>query len=111
MRRGGTLRAVAFDLARLAVVGAPVTILPELLITPRGGADLAIAVDGTLVYVADGESAAPARRLVWVDRQGQETSINAPPRSYSSPRLSPDGTRVALFIQDQELDIWTWELA
>ena len=27
------------------------------------------------------------------------------------PRLSPDGTRVALDIRDQENDIWIWDLA
>ena len=44
--------------------------------------------------------------LVWVDRRGQETPLPAPPRSYVYPRLSPDGTRLAFFITDQELDIW-----
>ena len=42
------------------------------------------------------------RTLVWVDRQGRETPIPAPPRAYVHPRLSPDGTRVALYIADQE---------
>ncbi len=49
--------------------------------------------------------------LVWVDRQGQEAPLPAPPRSYVYPRLSPDGTRLALFISDQELDIWLWDLS
>jgi hypothetical protein len=36
---------------------------------------------------------------------------SAPPRAYLLPRLSPDGTRVALDIRDQENDIWIWDLA
>jgi len=49
---------------------------------------------------------------VWVDRQGREDPIKeAPPRAYFSPRLSPDGTRVALEVRDQEHDIWIWNLA
>jgi Tol biopolymer transport system component len=46
-----------------------------------------------------------------VDRQGQETPIDAPPRGYLYPRLSPDGTRIALSVGDQELDIWLWNLS
>jgi serine/threonine-protein kinase len=48
---------------------------------------------------------------VWVDRQGNETSIPAPLRAYDGPRLSPDGTRIAVTIRDQEFDIWIWNLA
>jgi serine/threonine-protein kinase len=48
---------------------------------------------------------------VWVDRQGRETPIPAPPRSYSYPRLSPDGTRIAVEVTAQEFDIWVWDLA
>ena len=33
-----------------------------------------------------------------------------PARAYFYPRLSPDGTRVALDIRDQEADIWIWDL-
>ena len=32
------------------------------------------------------------------------------PRAYLYPRLSPDGTRIALHVADQELDIWLWDL-
>ncbi len=50
------------------------------------------------------------RTLVWVDRQGRETPIPAPPRAYVYPRLSPDGTRIAVYANDQEFDIWVWDL-
>jgi hypothetical protein len=49
---------------------------------------------------------AAARSLVWVDRQGREESIPAPVRAYQSLRLSPDGTRAALDIRDEESDTW-----
>jgi serine/threonine-protein kinase len=48
---------------------------------------------------------------VWINRQGKEETINAPPRSYAAARISPDGTRVALEIRDQEYNIWIWDLA
>jgi serine/threonine-protein kinase len=46
-----------------------------------------------------------------VDRRGRETPLAAPARPYDSARLSPDGTRIAVSIRDQENDIWTWDLA
>jgi len=106
----GTLRAVAFDLRRLAVVGTSVAVLPQVRTTATGRADAAVAANGTLVYVPGGVTATE-RSLVWVDRRGQETPLAAPPRSYVYPRLSPDGTRLAFFVSDQELDIWLLDLS
>ena len=40
-----------------------------------------------------------------------ETSIPAPPRGYLLPRLSPDGTRIALDVAEENRDIWVWDLA
>jgi serine/threonine-protein kinase len=105
----GKLHAVAFDLARLAVIGTPVTVEPEV----PTDAGWAVAADGTLVYLSGGVSAKAAneRSLVWVDRRGHETPIaGAPPRNYAFPRISPDGTRLALYIPDREIDIWLWDL-
>ena len=92
--------------------GTPVTVLPRLVTTPRGAGDFVVAADGTLAYVdAPGAAAAADRTLVWVDRQGREEPLGAPPRPYFHPRLSPDGTRVAVAIEDQENDIWVWDFA
>jgi dipeptidyl aminopeptidase/acylaminoacyl peptidase len=47
---------------------------------------------------------------VWVDRKGHEEPINARPRPYGSPSISPDGTRLLLGMTDQETnDIWIWD--
>ena len=64
---------------------------------------------GTLAYAVSRTAGRPGT-LVWVDRRGREEAIAAPPRAYLYPRLSPDGTRVALDIRDQENDIWIWDL-
>jgi hypothetical protein len=106
----GTLRAVPFDLTQLQTRGTPVAVIPDVVTTPNGAVDAVVAGDGTLAYVAGGAMAAAPGTLVWVDRQGRETAIPAPPRMYGHPRLSPDGTRVAAFVADQELDIWLWDL-
>jgi serine/threonine-protein kinase len=49
---------------------------------------------------------------VWVDRKGREEPIKAPLHDYCCPRVSPDGTRLALQILDaNSSDIWIWNLA
>jgi serine/threonine-protein kinase len=108
----GTLRAVPFDLATLKTRDTPVPVIPAVVTKPFGAVDAVVAGDGTLAYVSggDAESFSGKRTLVWVDRKGQETPIPAPVRAYNFPRLSPDGTRIAVFAQDEELDLWLWDL-
>jgi serine/threonine-protein kinase len=106
----GTLRAVRFDLGRLEVLSDPVQVVEHVMTTGTGAANFAISERGTLVYVPGGVSTG-AQSLAWINRQGAEEPIKAPPRSYVIPRLSPDGTRIALDVRDQETDIWIWDLA
>src|SRR4030095_13889002 len=87
----GTLKAVAFDLARLAVVGSAVTVLPQVQTSATRAGKPGVAAKGTLVYVPGSVANAVQNSLVWVDRHGRETAVPAPPRSYVYPRLSPDG--------------------
>ena len=104
------LWAVTFDLASLEVTGTAVPVVSHVVTLPNGTAEFDVARDGTLVYVAGGAEAAP-RRLVWVDRAGREEALAAPERPYVAMSLSPDGTRVALEVGDQNHDIWLWDLA
>jgi serine/threonine-protein kinase len=109
---GGVLRAVPFDLRRLEVTGDAVSLQDGLAAAATGEAQYAVSRNGTLVYVPAGEGAAAVTAqssLVWVDRHGREEAIPAPPRDYTYPRVSPDGTRLALDIRDQERDIWIWD--
>jgi eukaryotic-like serine/threonine-protein kinase len=48
--------------------------------------------------------------LLWVDRRGVEESLGAPRLPYAYPRLSPDGTRIALDVGLPDRDIWIWDL-
>ncbi len=106
----GTLRAVPFDLASLTVTGDPVPVLEGVTTTGTGAASASFASDGTLVYVPGGaEGVGAERTLVWVDREGAEEPLVAEPRAYLYPRISPDGARVAIDVQDEERDIWIWD--
>jgi Tol biopolymer transport system component len=105
----GALRAINFDLDRLEVRGDPVLIQQSVVTTGIGAANFSIASDGSLVYLA-GSAAGPAdRAIVWVDRQGREEPVGAPRRQYMFPRISPDGSKVAVDSRDENLDIWIWD--
>jgi hypothetical protein len=106
----GTLRAVPFDLDRLEVKGTPTVVLEPVVTTSAGALDLVVAGNGTMVYVPGGIAGA-AGSLVWVDRAGREEPLGAPVRAYTYPRISPDGTRVAVDIRDRERQMWTWDVA
>jgi serine/threonine-protein kinase len=108
--RGGDLWAAPFDLDTLTVRGQPALVEQGIRVETGGAVQFAVANDGSLAYLPS--SAATARyTLVWVDREGRETPINTPPRTYIYPRISPDGTQVALDVRDEQNDIWVWSLA
>ena len=105
----GRLWAVPFDVDRLEVTGDPVPVLENVVTKPTGAVDFGVARDGSLVYVAGDFDRLPRRTLVWVDREGREEAISTPPRGYFYPRISPDGTQVALDVRDQGSEIWIWD--
>jgi len=72
-----------------------------------GATNYAVSRTGALFYLP-GAAGAGKRTLVWLDRNGREDPVNAPPREYTTLRLSPDETRVAVESRDQDLDIWVW---
>jgi len=78
--------------------------------TSSGAAQYSISATGSLVYVPGGVQASQ-RRLVWVSRNGAEQPLAAAARRYSTPRLSPDGRRVAVGIDEQETQVWLYDLS
>ena len=100
----GTLRAVAFDLGR----GTPAPVLEGVVTTPTGAAGIAVAANGSLVYVPSTAGAAGRQAIVSVDRQGRASPLPGLPLDlYRDVRVSPDGTRLALVTQT---DVWTYDL-
>ena len=109
--QNGTLMAVVFDLEKLEVDSAPVPILQDVMQPsgPHPGTHLTFSHTGDLVYVSD-VGREMGNTLVWVDRQGGEQLLSAPPRVYSQPRLSPDGQRLSVQIIDPQIDIWVYDI-
>jgi len=106
----GTLLAAPFDVDKLEVTGGSIA-LAEGVMTSfanlTGAAQFSVSDTGSLVYVSGGDPV--DRTLVWVDRDGREVLLAAEPGAYTHPRVSPDGSRVVLNVENQE--IWIWELA
>jgi len=103
---GGSLIAVPFDPHRLLVTGAAVPIVVGVL-QSRDVAQYSFSATGSLVYVPGGVQGNQSR-LVWVNRNGAEQPVAVPARDYQSPRLSPDGRRVAVATEGH---IWQYDLA
>jgi serine/threonine-protein kinase len=109
---GDTLFGIAFDARTKRTVGNAVPLVQGVSrsTTTANQAQFAIANDGTLAYVRGIGGGLAPKSLAWVDRSGRETRLHMPARNYTYVEISPDGTRLALDIRDQENDIWVYDL-
>jgi serine/threonine-protein kinase len=108
--RAGALYAVPFDPANLTVSGSPVAVLAEVMADPStGGVHYSFSDNGALAYVR-GQPWIAARELVRLDRQGRAQPVFERPLTYSSPRLSPDGRRLAVAIEGATDDLWVADI-
>jgi Tol biopolymer transport system component len=73
-------------------------------------AQVAVFATGTLAYVVGGQVPDLGRRLVWVDRRGHVDPLSVPPKPYYVPRLSPDGSLLAVQTLQSERRIWVHDL-
>jgi eukaryotic-like serine/threonine-protein kinase len=106
-----TIMGAPVDIANGRLTGTPVPLLEGVRTAPTvstGVSHFAVSRSGTFAYFP--AESIEQRTLVWVDRQGHETSIAAPPHAYRYPRLSPDGTRIAVEAEDGDDDIWIWDV-
>ena len=109
--RNGDLFAVPFDSRQLAITGNAVPVVEHVLRSATTGAtQYSISNTGSLVYVSGGTQA-DQRTFVWVNRNGVEQPLPAPPRSYLFPRISPDGRRIAVGITGIGAQIWIYDLS
>jgi len=105
----GTITAAPFDLRSLEFRGAAIPVAEQVSVAIGGSAELGISPGGTLVYASGTGS---ARFVVEVNRGGSVRALTTEMRSYSSPRVSPDGTRIAVEITDAGASsIWVYEAA
>jgi serine/threonine-protein kinase len=103
----GTLFAAPFALDRLEVRGTPAPVLEEVAYESRSGsAQFDFSPAGMLVYRSGGAGASQVT-VQWLDGDGKALPLVAKPGDYATPRVSPDGSRLALALKG---DIWIYEL-
>jgi serine/threonine protein kinase/Tol biopolymer transport system component len=110
--KGGILYAAPFDLARLEITGASVSLFDDVVSDPNTGvAHYAAADNGTIVYVP-GARLSAAAQAVWMERGGTTEPILSAPADWSNPQVSPDGKHIAVDISDgKQTDIWLQDLS
>jgi Tol biopolymer transport system component/DNA-binding winged helix-turn-helix (wHTH) protein len=106
----GTLFAAPMDAGRLELTGPPVPFVDGVANFGLGRADFDLSASGMLVYQ---RGTAGARVVLsWLYSSGKMEPALSKPGDYSTPRLSPDGTRVALsVVQDGKQNLWVYDLS
>ena len=108
--RRNTLYAVPFDVQRLEVTGAEVPLLEGVYMSAStGAAGFDASQTGSLVYAAVGLGSSE-NQLGWVDRETAEfTRISDDRRRFRTPRISPDGRRLAVATGEGSILIYDLE--
>jgi serine/threonine protein kinase len=110
-----TLFAIPFDPAALETRGTAVPILDDVAyVTPTGVSNFDVSRTGTLIYRKAQADVVARTTVQWVSppegATGKQEPLRVTPGAYTSPRLSPDGNRIALVIADGgNQDIWVYD--
>ena len=110
--RSASLYAWRFDPGSRRLIGHPVPITKEKLSfwEPKNLVVFAASNEGTIVYLPE-----VARKTVlhWYERGGRVLGSLGPPGFYGTPRVSPDGKKVAFVLADSARapsDLWIQDL-
>jgi hypothetical protein len=111
--RDGSLWSAPLDVESLTLTAEPQVVLTHPAPTVWVD-DFAIGARGTLVYrTRAAGNVLQTFTPVWVTREGREASLPLPARAYESPRVSPDGLRVAVSVTSErqgENDLWVYDV-
>jgi len=99
------LYAARLDPDRLRTSGAIRAIGASPQVTRGFRPKVTLSSSGALAYVP-----AQPLSLVTIDRTGRVTTLLDQPRSYHSPRVSPDGRRILFDFQENGRDVWLFNL-
>ena len=106
--RQNALVAQRLDLKRLETEGEAFVVASDVAYSGNEVVAASVSENGALTYMTGGNLR--EARLVWFDRTGKETGRYNEPGAYVGPALSPDGTRVAVELNQDTDDIWIIDL-
>jgi serine/threonine-protein kinase len=107
--REGTLMAIRVDLRTGEVLAGPVPLVEGItrLLSMAPVFHVAVSTDGALAYVPGAIGNVSRSRLALVEQNGTIEFLNMPLHFYGHPRLSPDGSRLAVESDDgKETALW-----
>jgi hypothetical protein len=108
--RAGAIEAVSFNLDTLQVTGPPVPVIKNILSDSLSGtAQFAFSNNGLLVYVPGSDTAKSIP--VWVDRQGNVEPLEMQAQNYGTPKLSPDGKKLAIVVDELQSNVYIYDIA
>ena len=109
--RGGAMWASRFDARTRTLVGSPLPLEERVAHTDNTVYHFATDAVGSLAYLPP-QVTTNRQRLVWMDRAGRQTDVSIDPGPYARVSLAPDGTRIALAVEDEgNSDIWVADAA
>ena len=112
---GGSLMAIAFDVHRLETRGSAVPVLEGVRRSAAGAsgaANYSVSETGSLIYVAGPTgSSGNVVEITLSDRKGAVETLKVPGGSYTEPRASPDGQKIAFTSGEKETTIWVYDVA
>ena len=101
------LFAVPFDASHARVTGTPIRLPDVVPIVGNGLGRAALSRSGSLLYA----SGSAFGDLVLVDTKGKVDAVLATAKTYSFPRFSPDGKRIAVSIgSPTSTDVWIYDI-
>ncbi len=107
---GSALMAQPFNAAKGEVEGEAAAVVDRVQHDAGVWRTLfSVAQNGSLVYQA-GDSGSLGSELTWMDRTGKKLGKVGERELYIDPRISPDGTMLAVTRGDPVQDIWTIDL-
>jgi serine/threonine protein kinase len=104
-----SLMAQPFDAERFELTGEAVPIAEQVREDPSiAHAWFSPSTNGLLLYA---EGAAKDRQLVWFDRNGKQTGAVPGEDAYAGVSLSPDGKKLAYYLDGTGFDVWSLDIA
>jgi eukaryotic-like serine/threonine-protein kinase len=106
----GAVMGVKLDRSGRHKAGAPSPVLDPVEVRQQlnGNSEIFISKGGALLTARGGLNT----RLAWVTGDGKVTPLSSETRQFLDPRLSPDGSRIAVTIRDADKSaIWIYDIA
>ncbi|MEP6509416.1 MAG: protein kinase, partial [Gemmatimonadales bacterium] len=110
LREDAVVMAIHLDRTLRRGEGSPVPVLDPVNVIAgnNGNSGIFVSRDGALITSRGGTKS----QLAWVAKDGSASVITSESKRYSHPRLSPDGSRIAVTVTDAgKSAVWIYDMA